>query len=436
MNYLMCLNSLAYGGTQTFYVSLARELATREHKVVFASSAGPLQEAVEPLCRHYSLNVFGRETGIAYAISDKFLSKARRATLLNVHPGLRDSFRVERNDLKGAIRRILQSGRTNGELHRWCRGTLGILASLPILGEIIQRESIDCIVCSQGNPTLISYLASRRRSSKSVFLPVVNSFFNSADIFPPLGWKAITRRAKHVVTTSHEISSYLAKFARVPKSKLIVTPNGVDTQKFKPCAGAEQLKFQLGIPTRNQVIVHVSSLVFQKLPMALDLIKAFEQILNILPSTSLVIVGGGNAFDEAKGRADSLNQSLGRPVVIMLGNQDTLLPGVLNMAHIVVGIARCAREAMACGKPVIVSGLTGYAGIVSEENIDKVAATNFSGRQFDVKPNADLLAADTIYLLQNKYRCEELGHFGRRYIEAHDSIHAAANLFEFLSGVK
>ena len=433
MNYLICLRDLEYGGTPTFYVSLARELVGRGHKVVFASSGGPLQGAIKPICHHRTFSAFGRESSMAYVISNRLMSEARRAVLVHLYPDLADALRIERKDLKYVIHQVARRSQAKVVLHERCRGTLGLVASVPKLRQIIDTESIDAVFCSQASPTLIACLASHWARSQPVFVPVVAGFSVCGDLFPPLGWQQVTRSAHRVVALTHEIGVHLVNLAGVPQSKLVVAPNAIDTQRFQPWASSDDLRSELGIPPQDQVIVHVSSLVSQALPMALSVVEAFEQVLRACRDTTLAIVGGGNAFGEVEKRASTLNQSQGRSAIIMLGNQDTLLPGILSMGKLAIGVGRCAREAMACGRPVIVSGLTGYAGVVSEENIEKVAATNFTGRRFDVAPKADRLAADIINLLRNEHRCDELGSFSRGYIETHDSIEMAADLFQLLA---
>jgi len=72
-----------------------------------------------------------------------------------------------------------------------------------------------------------------------------------------------------------------------------------------------------------------------------------------------------------------------------LGGMEAKLDVVddLQAADVVVGVGRTALEAMSCGKKVVVADRRSYAdygmdGFLNEANVEKVSASNYSGRAF------------------------------------------------------
>jgi len=77
----------------------------------------------------------------------------------------------------------------------------------------------------------------------------------------------------------------------VPESKIVVVPNGVDTQAFKPIEPDYELAAQLGLSDNTLVIGYIGSLVaWEGLE---NLFYAFSNILQIVSNVKLLIVGDG-----------------------------------------------------------------------------------------------------------------------------------------------
>lgn len=93
----------------------------------------------------------------------------------------------------------------------------------------------------------------------------------------------------------------------------------------------------------------------------------------------------------------------------------------LNKADIVISLGRGIIEAMACGKAAVVFGLdnklykTGE-GMVMEKNVDKLAATNFSGRANKIPFTVNNLVKEL-----QKYN-PKMGAFNYQYVLEHFDI--------------
>lgn len=142
------------------------------------------------------------------------------------------------------------------------------------------------------------------------------------------------------------ISIYLADFARSinPKAKVLVIPNGVDMEKFKPT----------GSPDKNTLIT-VSRLV-PKNGIG-DLVKAMEKVGDQIPDAKLIIVGDGPLKESLKFKVKSLKLENQIEFSGRVSYGET--PGYLNRASIFVrpslseGLGSAFLEAMASGLAVI-----------------------------------------------------------------------------------
>lgn len=232
-----------------------------------------------------------------------------------------------------------------------------------------------------------------------------------------------------------EVYAHLAACCGVPESKLLLLPNAVDTALFRPAPPSPELRASMGTPAKAPVLLQVSSLVSLKLPMTLLAIDAFRLVVSRATTAELWIVGAGDAAEHVAGRAADINQALGRPAVRLLGAKtDAELAHVLNQADVVLGVGRCARESMACGRPTVVYHSAGYAGPVMAENMDALVAGNFTGRNFPEPSSAERLALDIERLLGDAAWRRNLGEIGRAYIEQHESMSIATDLIEEIAG--
>jgi len=231
---------------------------------------------------------------------------------------------------------------------------------------------------------------------------VKRRFLRSLDSSPPERIPA-ERRLAHfadaVVATSTDEANELMRM-EIPAGRIRIVPCGVDTRVFTPYGPTEQRTSGL------KRIVMVGRLVRRKG------IDEVIQALAMLPMVQLVIVGGKPTSDSDADRLRTLASRLGVEGRVEfrgpLNNCD--IPDVLRSADLVVcfpwyepfGIV--AIEAMACGRPLLVSAVGGLREtVLSGRNGVFVAARDFKGM-------AD--AADR--LLRDKARCLQMGQEGRR----------------------
>jgi glycosyltransferase involved in cell wall biosynthesis len=154
------------------------------------------------------------------------------------------------------------------------------------------------------------------------------------------------------------------------KEELAWVPHAVENERFAEARGAEreaaQWRREIGIPKRAPVILFAGKLGSEKAPdILLDAFLSLEDEL-----AHLVIVGSGPMQEELKARAGN------HPRAHFLGFQNqSRMPVVYRLGSIFVMPSRrdtwglAVNEAMACGRPVIVSSKVGCApDLVDHDN--------------------------------------------------------------------
>ncbi|RLF49722.1 MAG: hypothetical protein DRN20_01380 [Thermoplasmata archaeon] len=169
------------------------------------------------------------------------------------------------------------------------------------------------------------------------------------------------KRASYLLLTT---KSYAATSSTAWKYEFDVVPNAVDTKKFHPIEGENEVRKKYRI--RGYVVLFVGRLVRHK---GVDyLIKSAKYV----PNAKFLIVGDGNMrpYLEDLARKEGVKDR-----VIFAGKvKDEMLPEYYNAADVLVlpSISRLEAfgivllEAMACGKPVIATDIPGVRDVVDE----------------------------------------------------------------------
>ena len=242
----------------------------------------------------------------------------------------------------------------------------------------------------------------------SGFHPLIISLWGSdAYLFPKVSFlhrKLLEfnfSKADRILSTSHcmarEVSQYTNK-------NIIVTPFGVDTDRFSPFDGEKQGK--------ELIIGTVKSL---SAIYGLDtLIDAFDIVVRENPElkVQLVIAGDGTERKNLEAQVERLGLT---DKVTFLGRiPNTEVAELLSRMDVYVALSRsnsesfgvAAVEAMSCGVPVVVSDADGFMEVVPNENAGYIVPRNDAGA-----------AAEKIsYLLNNHEAAVEMGNNGRLHV--------------------
>ena len=215
------------------------------------------------------------------------------------------------------------------------------------------------------------------------------------------------------LTQSYPESLWLSR--RIRERIRIVKP-GIDVQTFSPLNDGLKLRAKLGFNASDKVLLFVGSLARSHRYKGVDyLIKALHLARNRNSAIKLVIVGKGELVTELKQLAHELN--LGGDVVFTGLIPHEQLPPYYAMSDIFVlpsisGPESCGfvvLEAMASGKPAIISDLPGV-----RDNVK----SNETGLKVPPKDSQSLAEAILRLTEDNSLR-NRMGHNARKEIESY-----------------
>ncbi len=222
--------------------------------------------------------------------------------------------------------------------------------------------------------------------------------------------------ADRIIAATPAEQAQLNWLYRADLSKVVIVPPGVDLERFRPIP-QDEAKTRVGIPCGDKNILYAGRIEPLKgvdtLLQAMALIK--QRYPEVMENTCVAIIGGDPWSDNPDGemaRLQELHDQLDiHDIVAFLGAKDQeLLPNYYAAAEMVVmpshyeSFGMVALEAMAMGRPVIVSEVGGLAFLVQDgEN------------GFHVPSRDPEALAERIYALLSDPNCrEEMGRQARR----------------------
>jgi glycosyltransferase involved in cell wall biosynthesis len=229
--------------------------------------------------------------------------------------------------------------------------------------------------------------------------------------------------ADAVIATSHEFARLAAAYC--DPGKIVVIPNGVDTDDFNALRAAPEAL--IGKYRSEQVVLAVRRLVPKN--GIQYLVQAAPRILRSCPETRFVIGGWGSQEEKLKSLAEDLGVARRFDFVGAIPNAE--VPDYLSLATLVVfpssmeSTSHACLEAMAMGKPVVASRLGGLAELLGADGRGVlVDLFDSGGSSYDAPASlgreaSDRLADAIVSLLRDEILARKLGDAGREYALAH-----------------
>ena len=298
-------------------------------------------------------------------------------------------------------------------LHK--RNAFLMARSLGILRRVIREEQPDVVHAHARIPAFLCGIL-----QKQMGFPFVTSahwvFYVNSILKRVADW------GERTVAVSDDIKQYLIDNYGVPAEHISVTINGIDTEKFSPDVSGERVLREFGLDANRPVISYVSRMDESRALVARQLVAIAPRLREAIPGVQLLIVGGGDVFDEIKAQADAANAAAGKNYIVMTGAR-TDINEIVAAGDIFVGVSRAALEAMAAEKPVIVAGNEGYIGLFGEDKLALAQSNNFCCRGCAMS-NEELLYNDIINALCKLSGGERaaLGRYGRQVIQEYYSV--------------
>jgi len=377
---LIMLNSLDIGGSQTYVITLTKELINRGYTVWVCAKDGELADEIIKLGGHiYIPPRFFRET----KIEKKRFIKAISYNLIFIIPII---FKI----------------------HIFC-----------------WKEKFSFIISQQPLPTFTACLLSKMFRIPMIYI-VHGTLPNE---FPPLLYKQFRYKLPRIVVISKEIKNFLIQKYGLNEKNIQLIINCIDIEKFNT------YKYHFNSNILKKTIVYISNIHLGKIDAIQNLILAAPLVYKKNNNISFCLVGKGNAFDKINKLATEVNKKIGEVIINCVGGYKDVRP-FIQKADIFIGIGRSAREAMAMGIPTILVGhLKGenggnYGGIIDKNNIEAMEFYNLSGRHSSVETTPQLLAKDILYILQNKDFALKISAFELKYINDYCSSKIICDKFE------
>lgn len=164
------------------------------------------------------------------------------------------------------------------------------------------------------------------------------------------------------VCVSRGVAEFSERVARLPPSKTVVIPNGVDVDRFASATPADLTVF--GIPTRSRVVLTVGRLDPQK--GLSTLLRAARELVRDLPDVHFLLVGEGPERSTIE-RQIASDQTGSR---IHLAGWRADVPELMRAANCLAlpslweGMPNVVLEAMAAGLPVVATSVEGVDELI------------------------------------------------------------------------
>lgn len=291
-------------------------------------------------------------------------------------------------------------------MHR--RNPFLMLRSLVALRKLIRTERPDVVHAHARIPAFLCGIL--KRFMHFPFVTTAHGVFSTAG---PVGF--LTNWGDKTIAVSRDIEEYLTDQYGVPARDIILTINGIDTERFSPDGTGDETRRELGIAPDAPVALHVSRLDEASSEAAAGLIRVSPRLDGRVPGVVILIVGGGERFEELRARAEEANLRIGRRCVILTGPR-TDINALCAAADVFVGVSRAALEAMSCGKLAVLAGNAGYMGLFDEDKLSRSVEGNFCCRGCPKLTDEALLDDVTTALTLPPEETERLSALSRRVV--------------------
>ena len=286
-----------------------------------------------------------------------------------------------------------------------------------LLKKVIKKEKVDIVHSHARIPSFVCGLLKKRMKDGFTFVTSAHWVF-----YTGMGLKYISNWGQKVVAVSDDIREYLMENYRVRYDDIFVTINGIDTEKFSPDTDQTKIREEFGLKKEEPTLVYVSRMDESRALVARQLIALGPKLAKAIPGLRMLIVGGGDVYEELAEKTKEANAAIGRECITMTGGR-TDINELVSVGDVFVGVSRAALEAMAAEKPVIVAGNEGYIGLFGREKLELAQENNFCCRGCEMS-SEELLFRDVVHAFNGltEEERQKMGAYGREVIFEYYSV--------------
>lgn len=295
------------------------------------------------------------------------------------------------------------------------RNVFKMIKSYFLLKKIIRKEKVDIVHSHARIPGFICGLLFKKE--KFTFVTSAHWVF-----YTGMGLKYLTNWGQKVVAVSEDIRRYLIENYHVRNEDIFVTINGIDTEKFSPQTDGSKVRKEFSLKKEDPTLVYVSRMDESRALVARQLISLAPQLAQAIPGLRMIIVGGGDVYNELVEKSKEANKQIGANCITMTGAR-TDINELVAVGDVFVGVSRAALEAMAGEKTTIVAGNEGYIGIFGRDKLELAQENNFCCRGCELSTEKQLYQ-DVVYAFNQMTpeQRQQAGAYGREVIFQYYSV--------------
>jgi glycosyltransferase involved in cell wall biosynthesis len=312
-------------------------------------------------------------------------------------------------------------------------GKLGNLVALFRLWRLI-REERPAIVQSFLRPAdfyvrLLAPLIGRRPIITSLRTRIAG-FWSAPWIFAE---KALWRFSACIVSNSKCAAQEAQDLLGVPANRLLVIPNGVDLDRFRPALDWRAPRTAFGLAASDLVFGMVAR--YSPVKDHSTLLEAIARLRTEggWPAFARVLLAGGTTYEESRLAVEDRIHALGLDGIVLPTGVAADVTDVYAAIDWLVlpsrfeGFPNSVLEALACGKPAIVSSAANAENVVQEEETGYVFPVGDSIALAHCLRRALALSADARVAMGNKARAtvegrNSIGLMVRRFESLYDEL--------------
>lgn len=312
------------------------------------------------------------------------------------------------------------------------RSPLNIFSSKAKLKNIIKKEKPDIVHSHARIPGFLLDMIHKELKS-FVYVTTAHWTFDTSFMV-----KKLTRWGEKTLAVSDDLKKYLLKnYPEVEEKNIYISINGIDGNKFSKSVDGSKVAREFNLTPDSKKIVYVSRLNPAVCAPAYGLIEKIQKLDSAIPGIEVIIVGGGDCYEDMCKKADIANAMLGRRAIIMAGPR-TDINQIHANADVSVGVSRAILEPMIMEKKCVVVGQEGYIGILDESKLDTAIKCNFTCRGCDKLDN-EIMTDDIIKLLNmDEEQSKQVTDYGKWVVEKYYSVKKMAddNLNMYYDAIK
>lgn len=296
------------------------------------------------------------------------------------------------------------------------------------LRKLIKEEGSDVVITYLFHADILGRLA-LHGTTQSPIIPFLRTTYNHPRYWIARLFERLTQSlTQQYLANSEAVKTFYTEYIGVPKEKITVIPNGIDTEYFDSLVPDPTLRLSLGIGLNDFVIICVAN--FHPNKGHQYLLEAFEKLHHATSHASLklLLVGEGT---ERKKLEQQIQGYISKANILFLGRR-TDVPALLKISNLFVlptlfeGQSNAILEAMAAGLPVVTTDIPENRACITHQK-----------NGWLVSPKSTLALTEAIKAIRSDTSLQNtLGREAKQTIQNHFSLQTSANQFKaFLSAI-